>query len=167
MDDAPAILAFAGSARKDSWNKKLVKIAAAGAHAAGAAITLIDLRDFPMPLYDGDDESENGVPANALKLRELILSHQGQLLASPEYNGLIVPLLKNVIDWTSRPVDCSPGLAAYPGKQAALLSISLGSFGDCAARSMCAPFWATSVCSSCQSNWPWGWRMRHLLPMTR
>jgi len=84
VDDAPKILAFAGSARKDSWNKKLVNIAARGAYAAGAEVTLIDLRDFPLPLYDGDDESENGVPANALRLRELMLSHQGLLLASPE-----------------------------------------------------------------------------------
>ncbi|WP_024304308.1 NADPH-dependent FMN reductase [Pseudogulbenkiania sp. MAI-1] len=129
MDDAPKILAFAGSARKDSWNKKLVQIAAAGAHAAGADVTLIDLRDFPMPLYDGDDESENGVPANALRLRELMLSHQGLLIASPEYNGSISPLLKNVIDWTSRPVGGSPGLAPYSGKVAALLSTSPGGFG--------------------------------------
>lgn len=129
MDDAPKILAFAGSARKDSWNKKLVNIAARGAYAAGAEVTLIDLRDFPLPLYDGDDESENGVPANALRLRELMLSHQGLLLASPEYNGSLSPLLKNVIDWTSRPVDGSLGLAPYSGKVAALLSTSPGGFG--------------------------------------
>lgn len=129
VNDAPKILAFAGSARKDSWNKKLVKIAASGARAAGAEVTLIDLHDFPMPLYDGDLESEDGVPANALKLRELMLSHQGLLLASPEYNSSISPLLKNAIDWTSRPVDGSPGLAPYSGKVAALLSASPGGFG--------------------------------------
>ncbi|BAK76161.1 NADPH-dependent FMN reductase [Pseudogulbenkiania sp. NH8B] len=129
MNDAPKILAFAGSARKDSWNKKLVHIAAHGARAAGADVTLIDLRDFPMPLYDGDEESENGIPDNALRLRELMLSHQGLLLASPEYNGSISPLLKNTIDWTTRQVDGSPGLAPYTGKVAALLAASPGGFG--------------------------------------
>lgn len=129
MSDTPKILAFAGSARKDSWNKKLVRIAAASAYAAGAEVTLIDLADFSMPLYDGDLESESGTPANAIRLRELMLDHQGLLIASPEYNGSISPLLKNVIDWTSRPVGDSPGLAPYSGKVASLLSTSPGGFG--------------------------------------
>lgn len=129
MSNAPKILAFAGSARRDSWNKKLVAIAAEGAAIAGAEVTQIDLRDYPIPLYDGDDENEYGIPANALAVRELLLAHQGLLIASPEYNGSISPLLKNLIDWTSRPVPGSNGPSPYGGKVATLLSASPGGFG--------------------------------------
>ena len=69
----PKILAFAGSTRQDSFNKKLVKVAVAGASAAGGDVTLIDLRDFSMPLYDGDLEKSEGIPANAMKLKKLFL----------------------------------------------------------------------------------------------
>ena len=62
------ILAFAGSARQDSINKKLVKIAASGATAAGADVTVLDFRDLPLPLYDGDVEAAEGLPENVLKL---------------------------------------------------------------------------------------------------
>ncbi|MFC3534075.1 NADPH-dependent FMN reductase [Vogesella facilis] len=129
MSNAPKILAFAGSARKDSWNKKLVAIAAEGAAMAGAEVTHIDLRDYPTPLYDGDDESEYGMPANVLTLRQLMLEHQGLLLASPEYNGSISPLLKNVIDWASRPAPGSNGPSPFSGKVATLMSASPGGFG--------------------------------------
>ncbi len=84
----PKILAFAGSTRVDSFNKKLVKIAAAGAVKGGADVTVIDLRDFAMPLYDGDLEQQEGLPSNARKLKDLMLSHQGFLISSPEYNRL-------------------------------------------------------------------------------
>jgi len=130
MNSAPRILAFAGSARQDSYNKKLVRIAAEGAQAAGAEVTLIDLRDFPMPIYDGDQERGNGVPENVLQLRELMLAHQGLLIASPEYNGSISPLLKNTIDWTTRVVPGqTDGLAPYRGKVAVLMSASPGGLG--------------------------------------
>ncbi|MFC3624571.1 NADPH-dependent FMN reductase [Vogesella amnigena] len=129
MSTAPRILAFAGSARQESWNKKLIAIAAAGARDAGAEVTLIDLRDYPIPIYDGDDESEHGMPVQAQALRKLMLSHQGLLLASPEYNGSIPPLLKNVIDWISRPVSGQPGPSPYSGKVATLMSASPGGFG--------------------------------------
>ncbi len=130
MNSAPRILAFAGSARQDSYNKKLVRIAAEGAQAAGAEVTLIDLRDFPMPIYDGDQERDSGVPENVLKLRELMLAHQGLLIASPEYNGSISPLLKNTIDWTTRVVPGqTDGLAPYRGKVAVLMSASPGGLG--------------------------------------
>jgi len=64
MATLPKILAFAGSARKASFNKKLVSIAANAATAAGAELTLIDLRDYPLPLFNQDDEVEHGLPAN-------------------------------------------------------------------------------------------------------
>lgn len=124
------ILAFAGSARAESFNKKLIKIAVAGAKKAGAEVTLIDLRDYPMPLMDQDLEAKEGMPANARKVKELMIAHDGFLIASPEYNSSITPLLKNTIDWASR--KNSPGetpLLAYKGKVAALVSASPGGLG--------------------------------------
>ncbi|BAY49426.1 putative reductase [Scytonema sp. HK-05] len=96
------ILAFAGSARQDSVNKKLVKIAVEGAKAAGAEVTYLDFRDLPLPLYDGDLEEAEGLPENALKLKALMKAHQGFLIASPEYNSSITPLLKNANLLTER-----------------------------------------------------------------
>lgn len=125
----PRILAFAGSLRRDSWNKKLVKIAAQGARAAGAEVTEIDLRDFALPIYDGDLEAAEGLPANAKKLKELFLAHQSLLLACPEYNSSISAVLKNTIDWVSRPVPNEPPLAPYVGKVVSIMSASPGALG--------------------------------------
>lgn len=123
------ILAFAGSARRDSFNKKLLNIAVAGAERAGASVTTIDLADYPMPLYDGDLEADGGVPENARSLRGLMLEHNAFLIAAPEYNSGITPLLKNTIDWTSRPDGDVAQLAAYGGKVAALVAASPGALG--------------------------------------
>ncbi len=129
MTNPPKILAFAGSTRQDSYNKKLVKIAAEGAKAAGAEVTYIDLRDLPMPLYDEDLEAQEGMPVNARKFKELLLGHQGLLIASPEYNSSITAVLKNAIDWASRPDPGEPMLAAYNNKVAAIMSASPGALG--------------------------------------
>lgn len=129
MSVKPKILAFAGSARKASYNKLLVQVAARGAAAAGAEVNFADLRDYPMPLYDGDLEADEGVPSSALKLRELMLAHHGLLIATPEYNSSISPLLKNTIDWVSRPVGGQDGLAPFKNKVAVLMSASPGGFG--------------------------------------
>ncbi|GAA4431660.1 MULTISPECIES: NADPH-dependent FMN reductase [Bremerella] len=123
------ILAFAGSARRDSYNKKLVAIAAKGAEEAGAEVTLVDLADFPMPIYDGDLEESQGIPENAQVLKELFLAHQGLLIACPEYNSSITPLLKNTIDWVSRPAPGEGPLAAYQGKVCSIMSASPGGLG--------------------------------------
>ncbi len=125
----PKILAFAGSARQDSYHKKLLRVAAAGGRAAGAEVTLVDLRDFPMPIYDGDLEAKGGVPEPARRLRQLMKAHQGLLIASPEYNSSITPLLKNAIDWVSRPTDGEDGLLPFRNKVAALLATSPGRLG--------------------------------------
>ncbi len=126
----PKILAFAGSTRSGSYNKTLIKIAAEAASSADAEVTVIDLRDFPLPLFDQDLEAESGLPENAKKLKALMRAHDGFLIASPEYNSSVTPVLKNVIDWTSRPEsDDEPTLVAYRGKTAALLSASPGGLG--------------------------------------
>jgi chromate reductase len=125
----PRILAFAGSARKLSFNRMLVAIAADQARAAGADVTLVDLKDFPMPIYDGDEEAISGVPAKALELRALIAASHGLLVATPEYNGSVTALLKNTLDWCSRPTGGQDGLAPFRGKTAVLLSASVSPFG--------------------------------------
>lgn len=129
MTNAPKILAFAGSTREASYNKKLVKIAAEGAKAAGAEVTYVDLRDLPMPIYDEDLEAKEGLPENARKFKELLKEHQGLLIASPEYNSSITAVLKNAIDWASRPEAGEPMLAAFTGKVAAIMSASPGALG--------------------------------------
>ena len=123
------ILAFAGSARSNSWNKKLVRIAAKGARAAGAEVTDLDLADYPMPIYDGDLEAAEGQPANAKRLKKLMINSHGFLIASPEYNSGYSPLLKNTLDWVSRPIPEEPSLLAFAGKVTALMSASPGSLG--------------------------------------
>lgn len=124
------ILAFAGSTRTGSFNKQLVKIVADDARAAGATVTLIDLRDFPLPLFDEDLETSSGLPENAKKLKKLFLEHDGLLISSPEYNSSITGVLKNVIDWVSRgETDDEPALICFKGKIAALVSASPGRLG--------------------------------------
>ncbi len=124
MSNPPRILAFAGSARRDSLNRKLLAVVVAETRSAGAEVTAVELRDFPIPLYDGDLEDEKGIPENATKLAALITGHQGLLIASPEYNALITPLLKNTIDWCTR-LEANP----FEGKVAAVVSASPGAFG--------------------------------------
>ncbi len=129
MASTPKILAFAGSTRIESYNKKLVKIAAAGAQAAGAEVTYIDLRDLPLPLYDEDLEAQEGLPANARTFKDLLISHQGLLIASPEYNSSLTAVLKNAIDWASRRAPNEAPLAAFAGKVATIMSASPGALG--------------------------------------
>jgi chromate reductase, NAD(P)H dehydrogenase (quinone) len=129
MTYSPKILAFAGSLRKDSFNKKALAIAVAGARKSGAEVTVIDLKDFPVPLYDGDDEAARGLPENAVKLQDLMLAHDGFLIATPEYNSGISGTLKTYIDWTSRPRGDLQAGDCYAGKFAVLMACSPGGLG--------------------------------------
>ena len=129
MTRTPKILALAGSLRADSYNKKLVQIAAAGARRAGAEVTYIDLRDYPLPIFDEDLEAKEGLPANARKLKDLFIGSDGLLIAAPEYNSSISAALKNAIDWVSRPVPDEAPLAGFAGKVAAIMSASPGELG--------------------------------------
>jgi NAD(P)H-dependent FMN reductase len=123
------ILAFAGSARSGSWNKKLVAVAASAARAAGGETTLVDLADFPMPIYDADLEAASGLPEHAKRLKALFLANDALLLSCPEFNSSITALLKNAIDWVSRPAPGEGSLACFAGKTAALMSASPGALG--------------------------------------
>ena len=125
----PRILAFSGSARRESFNQRLVAVAAESARAAGAEVTLVNLRDYPMPIYNQDDEAENGQPEATKELKSLFSEHDGLLIASPEYNGLLTPLLKNTLDWLSRQHGDEPKMMAYTGKVAGIMGASGGSLG--------------------------------------
>lgn len=130
MSHTPKVLVFAGSLRKDSYNKKLAKIAARGAKDAGAEVTYIDLEDYPLPLYSGDIEEKEGLPENALKLKNLFLTHDGLIISSPEYNSSITGPLKNAIDWVSRPAsDKEVYLSPFIDKVALIVSASIGGLG--------------------------------------
>ncbi len=130
MTYKPKILAIAGSMRHGSYNKKLVKIAAAGARKAGAEVTLVDLGDYRLPLYDGDEEEAKGLPPKAKELKKLFIEHDGFLFSSPEYNSSVSGVFKNAIDWVSRPEEDDPvSLVAFRGKVVALMSASPGGLG--------------------------------------
>jgi NAD(P)H-dependent FMN reductase len=125
----PRILAFAGSTRRESFNKKLLRHAVKGAREAGAEVTLLDLKDFPLPLFDQDLEAEQGMPDNGARLKKLFIDHNGLLIASPEYNSSVTAVLKNAIDWVSRPAPGELPLVAFRGKVATLMSASPGALG--------------------------------------
>ncbi len=124
----PRILAFAGSTRTPSWNKKLIRVGADSLRGLGVEVTLIDLRDFPMPLYDGDLEVGKGLPEHARALKQLMIAHDGFLISCPEYNSSITAVLKNAIDWVSRPQKDDP-TSAFRGKIVSLLAASPGNLG--------------------------------------
>lgn len=102
MTSSPRLLFLSGSARQASFNKRLAKLGASIADANGIPATLLDLGDYPMPIYDGDLEAAEGPPENAKKLKHVMGLHTGVFIASPEYNSSISPLLKNALDWVSR-----------------------------------------------------------------
>jgi len=129
MSAVPKIVALAGSLRKDSFNKKLVRIAADAAKHAGAEVTLIDLKDYPLPIFDEDLEKESGVPAKAMELKKLFIGSDAIMISAPEYNSSITAVLKNTIDWLSRPVPNEAPLAAFTGKTAVLMAASPGALG--------------------------------------
>lgn len=131
MADASAlkILAFSGSARRDSLNKKLLAVAAQGAREAGATVNVVDFRDYPMPIYDGDLEAASGLPERAQAFKTLMIEHHGMLIACPEYNSSITALLKNALDWASRPAPNEKPLVAFAGKVAGLVAASPGAMG--------------------------------------
>ena len=123
------VLAFAGSARADSVNKKLIREAAKIASEMGADVTYIDLQDYPILLYDADFEAKNGMPENARYIRRLMIDSQIILISSPEYNSSLSALLKNTIDWASRNEKNGSSREAFKGKKFAIMSASPGASG--------------------------------------
>ena len=126
----PHILAFGGSIRRDSFNQAIAALAAEGAREESAEVTVIELRDYPLPVFDQDLETASGMPAEAKKLKELFMKSNGLIIASPEYNSSVTAALKNAIDWVSRAEsDDEQPIAALAGKTAVLLSASPGGLG--------------------------------------
>ncbi|MDR0182765.1 NADPH-dependent FMN reductase [Lysobacter arvi] len=128
-DSPPRLLAFAGSLRQGSYNRRLVHVLAEGAREAGAQVTLIELRDYPLPIYDGDIEAE-GMPEHARRLQALMAGHDGLLVSTPEYNGSMPALVKNTLDWISRPIESGrSGVTLFQDKVAGIVSASPGPLG--------------------------------------
>ena len=125
----PNILVIAGSTRKESIHRKLAQLTTDALRKAGVDATFADLRDYPMPIYDGDLEAEQGLPANAKKLKELAHHADAFVFASPEYNGSYSAVLKNAIDWISRPEPGDRPLEVFRDKTAAILAASPGPGG--------------------------------------
>jgi NAD(P)H-dependent FMN reductase len=126
MSEAMKLLLIAGSARKGAFSMRLRDAARQVAEAAGAQTSVLDLRALSLPLYDGDLEAAQGVPAGAEELRSAIAAHDALLIVTPEYNGFPTPLVINAFDWLSRLKD---GLATTADKPVALLSSSPGPLG--------------------------------------
>lgn len=122
------ILAISGSTRTDSYNKKLLIEAVETAKNLGAEVTVIDLKDFFMPFYDGDLEKE-GMPEGVKKFRRLIVEADGVIIASPEYNRSFSAVLKNALDWASRSEEGTFTRDAFENKLFALMSASGGKSG--------------------------------------
>lgn len=124
------LLAFAGSTREGSFNQRLLDIAVQIARDEGAEVTAIRLQDYDLPMYDADLEAR-AFPDAADQLRQLFIDHDGFLIASPEYNGSVSSVLKNAIDWASRPREGETlvALPAFRGKVAGVMSASISPFG--------------------------------------
>ena len=129
MPFTPKIIAVAGSLREHSYNRRVLQTAAEGAKNAGGEITYIDLRDYPLPIYDADIHEKEGFPENAVHLQKILLEHDGLLIASPEYNASLPAALKNAIDWTSRANGDIKLGQTFKGKVAAIMTASPGAFG--------------------------------------
>ena len=126
----PKILVFAGSIRAGSHNARLAALASKELLLAGADVTRISLVDYPLPIYNADDETESGAPVNARNLKHLMMEHHGVFIASPEYNASVTPLLKNTIDWISRVRERGePPLAVFKNRAFALGGASDSPYG--------------------------------------
>lgn len=120
----PRILVLAGSLRKDSYNKRLARVAAGFLREAGAEVDLMELNEVPMPLYDGDLEEAEGLPPGAVEFKRRLAAADGFVFVSPEYNSSVPGTFKNAIDWASRGEE-----DVFDGKIAALMAASPGRFG--------------------------------------
>lgn len=123
------ILAISGSVRTGSINRKLLNLGARYLANQGFTVLIADLKQFELPIYNGDLESGQGIPENVRSLRDMVEDCQGLFVCSPEYNGSVTPLLKNMLDWTSRPFDGNPPCKAYKHKVVCLAGASEGDKG--------------------------------------
>lgn len=143
------LLVFAGSTRQQSFNRRLARATADIARDAGADVTLLELADFDIPMYNADLEAV-GTPPDVLRLKAAMDAHPGWIICSPEYNGSYTALLKNTIDWASSPVaghpDWSDGTRPFRGKVVGMLSASNGGLGGLRSQSHLAPLLINLEC---------------------
>ena len=138
------ILAFSGSSSSKSINQKLVK--AAANQVDQCAVTVIDIREFPLPIYSIDIEEAHGFPENAHKLMAMFSEHDGFLISCPENNGSMPAIFKNLVDWISRMGD-----KIFQDKPVLLLSASPGKGGgktNLGNIEALMPWWGGSVVST-------------------
>ena len=142
-------LIFAGSTRKNSFNRRLATVAASIARDAGADVSHIELGDFNVPMYNADLEAKS-TPADVVRLKELFYAHPAWIICSPEYNGSYTALLKNTIDWVSSPIKSDPvwssGTKPFTGKVIGMLSASNGGLGGLRSQTHLAPLLLNLQC---------------------
>ena len=143
------LLIFAGSTRQHSFNRRLAHVAAAMARTSGADVTLLELGDLDIPMYNADLEKQ-ATPPDVMKLKQILLDHPAWIICSPEYNGSYSALLKNTIDWASSPVKSDPvwtdGFKSFTGKVVGMLSASPGALGGLRSQSHLLPLLINLQC---------------------
>ena len=121
----PKILVLPGSLRSGSHNARLAALAAKELVLAEAEVTRISLQDYPLPLFDADLAASSGMPPAAIRLKRMLMAHQGVFITSPEYSASVTPLLKNAIDWVSRVREGSePTYAAFRNRVFAIGAVA-------------------------------------------
>ena len=142
-------LVLAGSARQQSFHRRLARIAAGMGRDAGAEVTLLELSDLDIPMYNADLEAR-GTPPDVIRLKEILDAHPAWIICSPEYNGSYTGLLKNTIDWASSPVAGHPVWTdvtrPFAGKGVGVLSASNGALGGLRSQSHLAPLLVNLGC---------------------
>jgi chromate reductase len=129
MSQPVRVAVLSGSLRRASYNTKLVRFVAAQVKGPGVEIDEISLGDLDLPFMNEDLEKEKGLPAGAKDLKKRLIAADVILIASPEYNGSLSGVLKNAIDWASRPNEGEAPLACFKGKVVGLLAASPGKLG--------------------------------------
>jgi chromate reductase, NAD(P)H dehydrogenase (quinone) len=149
MTPSSKLLIFAGSTRQNSFNRQLARVAADLARASGAAVTLLELGDLDIPIYNADVERQ-ATPPDVMKLKQILFEHPAWIICSPEYNGSYTALLKNTIDWASSPVKSDPvwadGFKSFAGKVVGMLSASPGALGGLRSQSHLLPLLVNMQC---------------------
>ena len=149
MATSNKLLIFAGSIRRASFNRQLAHAAAKMAASSGAEVTLLELAELAIPMYNADLEAA-GTPADVMKLKQILFDHPAWIICSPEYNGSYTALLKNTLDWASSPIKSDPnwqnGFKSFEGKVVGLLSASPGALGGLRSQSHLAPLLLNLQC---------------------
>lgn len=118
-DSPEKLLFFSGSNSSRSINRLLIE--ALAQHTDHGKANIIDLRNYPMPLYSDTEEEEKGIPTETITLLELIEKHNVLVIAVPEHNSGMPAFFKNIVDWMSR---ARTNYKVLHGKKVILLSAS-------------------------------------------